>query len=341
MTYLIERAKKIVPRSHWKTTPIYLKATAGLRQIGEEEAEKVLESVREVFKESGFRFDNGNWASILSGNDEGIFSWITVNYLMEKEKGETVGTLEMGGGSSQIAFVPRDVVEEKNKSCDVPEVDVKFKGDDVKLYTKSHANKGIKRAKQIVFEEFERMRQLIDNPCVNSGAVQMKIPFVDGKSLKMTGQGDFGKCRKAIDEIVKAKSAEEECHCELCTYAGEAQPKPIPTYIAFAFYAERTVKLGLPPKLTVEDIRKKGEEVCGMSLQQVEKEFPDVANGKAEDLCFDLASVTANLEVGHNLKEGMGTELLVLDKINGVELGWSLGAMFAEMSKLPALTESS
>lgn len=39
---LLEVAKDSIPRSHWKRTPVVLKATAGLRLLPEQKAEALL-----------------------------------------------------------------------------------------------------------------------------------------------------------------------------------------------------------------------------------------------------------------------------------------------------------
>ena len=42
---------------------------------------EILNSVRSTIRDSGFEFQEESWASIMSGEDEGMFGWITVNYL--------------------------------------------------------------------------------------------------------------------------------------------------------------------------------------------------------------------------------------------------------------------
>ncbi|XP_042216793.1 ectonucleoside triphosphate diphosphohydrolase 5-like [Homarus americanus] len=45
----------------------------------------------------------------MDGRDEGIFSWFTVNYLMDRISSnpkDTLVALDLGGGSTQITFVP-------------------------------------------------------------------------------------------------------------------------------------------------------------------------------------------------------------------------------------------
>ncbi|KAJ8976174.1 hypothetical protein NQ317_002063 [Molorchus minor] len=47
---LLEKAKKEIPKEYWSSTPLILKATAGLRLLPAEQAEKLLDSVKELFK---------------------------------------------------------------------------------------------------------------------------------------------------------------------------------------------------------------------------------------------------------------------------------------------------
>ncbi|XP_026507057.1 ectonucleoside triphosphate diphosphohydrolase 5 [Terrapene carolina triunguis] len=68
---LLKMAKEAVPRSHWKETPVVLKATAGLRLLPEPKAQALLSEVREVFEESPFLVPN-NSVSIMDGSSEGI-----------------------------------------------------------------------------------------------------------------------------------------------------------------------------------------------------------------------------------------------------------------------------
>ena len=47
------------------------------------------------------------------GSDEGAFAWVTVNYLLGnlgKPSKDTVGVIDLGGGSTQIMFAVPDEV---------------------------------------------------------------------------------------------------------------------------------------------------------------------------------------------------------------------------------------
>jgi GDA1/CD39 (nucleoside phosphatase) family len=332
---LLDRARSIVPEHMRSETPVFLRATAGLRLVGEEASSAILSQVHTRLKSSGFRFDGPHWATILGGNDEGIYSWITVNYLMNRASDRTIGTLEMGGGSSQVAFVPTDNSHSATGNCSTDVQPTMFMGANMPLYTKSHLQFGLKMARAIALKQFKETGAVSSNPCVNAGSpVKFDIPFSDDKaSVVIVGVGEYNRCRRLIDKVI-ALPAEQKCSCKACTYHGAAAPTPIAEFVAISFYLDRTVALGMSTPLNVADIRRKGEEVCALTVDELLAKYPAVPNGQAVDLCFDLAFITSHLEFGHGITETSGTKLHVVDKIAGVELGWALGAMFKELQRL-------
>lgn len=74
----------------------------------------ILKSLRTGIREKYPFILVDNHAEVISGKDEGIYSWIAVNYLLrhfnhmthdaKHEQPSTTGTLDMGGASLQIAF---------------------------------------------------------------------------------------------------------------------------------------------------------------------------------------------------------------------------------------------
>lgn len=64
-------------------------------------------SVRNYLSTTPFKFQD-KWARVISGEEEGVFGWITVNYLastLVPQGGTTLGALDLGGASTQITFV--------------------------------------------------------------------------------------------------------------------------------------------------------------------------------------------------------------------------------------------
>lgn len=78
-------------------------ATAGMRLIPVEQARPIYASVQQTFVSQGFTVER---VATLPGQDEGLYAWVDLNYL----KGNfaptrpTVGIVEVGGASSQVAF---------------------------------------------------------------------------------------------------------------------------------------------------------------------------------------------------------------------------------------------
>jgi hypothetical protein len=82
-------------------------ATAGLRMVGETIKDQILASVCAELSSSGFLFQC-EWATLLSGTDEGLYGWVTVNYLLDTlyppANSPPVGIIDLGGGSVQVVF---------------------------------------------------------------------------------------------------------------------------------------------------------------------------------------------------------------------------------------------
>ncbi len=78
---LIDEAKTIVPPHLRPRTPVSLKATAGLRLLPPHQSEALIEAVSLVLAASGFE-DHG--VEIMSELHEGLFGWVTINYLLEQ-----------------------------------------------------------------------------------------------------------------------------------------------------------------------------------------------------------------------------------------------------------------
>ncbi|XP_032117707.1 ectonucleoside triphosphate diphosphohydrolase 2 isoform X3 [Sapajus apella] len=79
----LEQALRDVPKERHAGTPLYLGATAGMRLLNltnPEASASVLAAVTRTLTQYPFDFRG---ARILSGQDEGVFGWVTANYLLE------------------------------------------------------------------------------------------------------------------------------------------------------------------------------------------------------------------------------------------------------------------
>ena len=79
-------------------------ATAGMRMVDANTASTIYQSVKSTVTGNGFTFHQ---VGTLTGQNEGLYAWADVNFLAGnfKRGAVTQGIVEVGGASSQVAFV--------------------------------------------------------------------------------------------------------------------------------------------------------------------------------------------------------------------------------------------
>jgi GDA1/CD39 (nucleoside phosphatase) family len=83
---LLEAAVAEIPERERTCTPISVKATAGLRLLGEHESREIVRHVESSLREE-WPFTvvgppgSGKGVGIMDGKDEGVYAWITINYV--------------------------------------------------------------------------------------------------------------------------------------------------------------------------------------------------------------------------------------------------------------------
>ncbi|XP_062446583.1 ectonucleoside triphosphate diphosphohydrolase 2 isoform X2 [Rhea pennata] len=144
LVHCLNQALRDVPKEKHVSTPLYLGATAGMRLLNitnHRASDAVLSTVTAMLKTYPFDFRG---AKILSGEEEGVFGWVTANYLLEnfikrgwlgewiQPKKKTLGAMDFGGASTQITFETKDPIEDPKN-----EVMLKLYGQTYKVYTHS------------------------------------------------------------------------------------------------------------------------------------------------------------------------------------------------------------
>ena len=107
---LLAEAVKVVPSSLQSCTPVVVKATAGLRLLKPSQSNGILNAVKKHLKTKyPFPLDETNGVAIMDGKDEGVYAWITANYLLDTIRADspagahTYAVLDLGGGSTDAA----------------------------------------------------------------------------------------------------------------------------------------------------------------------------------------------------------------------------------------------
>lgn len=310
------------------TVPIYLMATAGMRILRRADRNayalaaapaapprltrapdparcrsSILTKVRAVLHVSPFSFSDSQ-ARVIAGEEEGVYGWVTANYLasrLEGPAGETVGALDLGGASTQITFAPQGEVLANlfwlHLSTNLNR----------RLYTHSYLYYGVNQAEDRVARALAAPgATVVDAPCYNEGYTR-NFTTDDGSSepyILLRGTGNFTACRlqaKALmgcardppwfslalpplcspparcarlDDPCYTEPASEPGH-QACALNGVYQP-PLPDrfygFSTFAYMAEfLTSYFKLPEQPSVAEIADGGAHLCSTSYAELKK----------------------------------------------------------------------
>ncbi|XP_068159286.1 ectonucleoside triphosphate diphosphohydrolase 5 isoform X2 [Drosophila tropicalis] len=316
---LLDEARAFIPKEHWSSTPLVLKATAGLRLLPASKAENLLNAVRDLFAKSEFSVDM-DAVEIMDGTDEGIFSWFTVNFLLGRlSKTNQAAALDLGGGSTQVTFSPTDPDQVPVYDKFMHEVVTSSKK--INVFTHSYLGLGLMAARHAVFTHgYGKEDTIIESACVNP-IIANRTWTYGNVQYKVSGKGD------AAD--IKSSSEQPVVDFEACLELVKSKvmplvkPKPFTlkqhTVAAFSYYFERAIESGLVDPLaggetTVEAYRKKAQEICA------------IPNDEQPFMCFDLTFISTLLREGFGLNEGKKIKLY--KKIDGHEISWALGCAY-------------
>ena len=83
---LIETAKRTLGnyKHAWSSYPIYVKATAGMRELPEKKRDATIDAVRKLLKDNStcpFDFANKEQARVIAGEEEAAYAWVAVNFV--------------------------------------------------------------------------------------------------------------------------------------------------------------------------------------------------------------------------------------------------------------------
>ncbi|XP_067099586.1 ectonucleoside triphosphate diphosphohydrolase 5 [Osmerus mordax] len=319
---LLKIAKKTVPEEEWKQTPVVLKATAGLRLLPVEKANALLDEVRDVFDSSPFFVPN-NSVSIMNGANEGVLAWVTVNFLtghLYAKSRKTVGILDLGGGSTQITFLPKS----KKTVVSAPSsyiANINMFNSTYQLYTHSYLGNGLYAAR------------LSTLGALGSDGLDWKIFTSSCLPKKFREDVTFGGTTYHVSGIPDGYAGYKLCYYEVMrvikgNFHQPLEVKGSSIFYAFSYYYDRAVESGLIDGnrggvVEVRDFKKRAKEVCNkMTKYRPISPF----------LCMDMTYITCLLKEGFGFKDN--TVLQLTKKVNNVETSWALGATFDHFHNL-------
>lgn len=232
-----------------------MKATAGLRMLPEKKANALLDAVRVLFKSTPFITDE-NSVEIADGVDEGIFSWVTVNFLqdlMNDQPEDTAAALDLGGGSTQVTFAATTKQTKAQKEYIHP---VQAGKQSIEVWTNSFLGLGLKAArKEILVAGNNDPKNLnIISDCVNPIINDTKWLY-NGKEFSISGnKQDIRFVNEPVTSATTVTEKKPVVKFEKCIAIVEAYvkklvktPKELATkkINAFSYYFDRAAQAGL------------------------------------------------------------------------------------------------
>ncbi|CAJ0590272.1 unnamed protein product [Cylicocyclus nassatus] len=323
---LLLTAQAVVPAYMWEKTPITLRATAGLRLLPGDLADEILNAVEDEILSSGF-FVIPEAVSIMSGSDEGMYSWFTLNLLLNTlypdhdvrpyipEPSRSVAAFDLGGGSTQLTFWPEDVrMFEEYKDY---ERDINFFGHRMRLFTHSFLGNGLIAARlntlvDLTLDEHSSTR--LRSPCL---PVDFEIRDWEYALKKWNVSGtltySFDSCYELTREFVNTSNIMKlpALHNKMI-------------YL-FSYYYDRGLNAGLVKEneggvIKLGDYQEAAKKACTKTADQL------VGAHWMPWQCHDLTYIYSLLHDGFGFEDNQ--PLFLAKKLKGMEVAWGQGLSY-------------
>lgn len=340
---LLEFGKGQIPTELWAETEVRLMATAGLRLVDSRVRDRILDSCRRAIRASGFKFRD-DWASVITGSDEGMYAWVVANYALGSLGGDplrTTGIIELGGASAQVTFVSKEPIPSEYSRV------VVFKNVTYNLYSHSFLHFGQNVAYDSLREVlslggFNRERKSslqagtsID-PCTPKGythvSESLKLsPDLLGEKERylspLQSQGNFSECRSAA--LMMLQKGNDDCSYKRCHIGSSFVPKLRGKFLATENFFHTSKFFGLGQKSYLSDLILAGKQFCGEDWSTLKNRYTLFHEDDLRHYCFSSAYIVALLHdsLGIALDEG---RITVANQVDDIPLDWALGAFILQ-----------
>ncbi|XP_067156202.1 ectonucleoside triphosphate diphosphohydrolase 7 [Apteryx mantelli] len=384
MRPLLQFAAAHVPAEKHKETPLYILCTAGMRLLPERQQAAILEDlVRNVPLEFDFLFSKSH-AEVISGKQEGVYAWIGINFVLGRFEHEdeedavvtvalgdqveslvrkrTVGILDMGGASLQIAYeVPssgafsspqqeeaaKSLLAEFNLGCDVQHT-----GHVYRVYVNTFLGFGGNFARQryedLVLNQTYAHNRLHDQQT----GLSPETPFLDpclpvgledtvargGQTLHVRGQGNWKTCAELLHPLLMGPNSSQASLAGAYKAPIDFSNSEFYGFSEFFYCTEDVLRLG--GRYDALSFTSAAQEYCSQSWAVLTQRFHNGLYSSHADQhrvkyqCFKSAWMYQVLHQGFHFPldyPSLRTAQLVYDR----EVQWTLGAILYKTRFLP------
>lgn len=374
LSELVEFIKSQVPQHAWADTPIWLKATAGLRLLEKYESEAILVSVRLFLSDpskSPFLFRN-SYASIISGNEEGGFGWLSFNYLKKiigpKKTGKETAyaVVEMGGASSQVS----QIAPSKEIANAIPSANLfsfAIEGTVYDLYTHSYLGFGGEQARATLNKQLVQSStsaagpNTIEDPCLYPGyqhdSTSPAKDIYEGVAGPVAVVGSAtsrGSCVSALKQLFAPSDPHQKCETS-GPFSFKCVPQPdfviaSSNFLVFENFFHVASALQIPavgslsktssfPLITTPQLYEAASnKVCGLNVTEVNARYPLDKQPKNDNMKWCFMSAYAHAFLVDGLGLARDKPITVQQSVDGADIEWALGAAYKEVAQMMVRT---
>ncbi|XP_054030785.1 ectonucleoside triphosphate diphosphohydrolase 4 [Dryobates pubescens] len=384
---LLSFAAEHVPRAKHKETPLYILCTAGMRILPESQQKAILEDLlTDIPVQFDFLFSDSH-AEVISGKQEGVYAWIGINFVLgrfehtddedeavvevlvpgseNKEaifRKRTVGILDMGGVSTQIAYevpktvsfaspqqeeVAKNLLAEFNLGCDAHQTEHIYR-----VYVATFLGFGGNAARQRYEESLFASTVLKNRLLGKQTGLTSDSPYLDpclpldaedeiqqsGQVLHLRGTGDFQLCRELLQPFMNKTNETQTSLNGVYQPAVPFHNSEFYGFSEFYYCTEDVLRMG--GDYNAAKFTKAAKEYCATKWSVLRERFDRGLYASHADLhrlkyqCFKSAWMYEVFHSGFSFPvtySNLKTALQVYDK----EVQWTLGAILYRTRFLP------
>lgn len=271
--------------------------TAGMRLLSLDDQTAIYQNVKDYIEKNYSQVFLDVDIETLPGQMEALYDWFDVNYLAKNFQNNTnsVGTLDMGGASTQIAFVMEDNVSSND------EISVKVNGKSYRVFAKSFLGLGLDQARYTMNE--------------NQNAISC-YPLDAPYQTNMSGNFNLDTCRSIYTKIIHDQNVSDQI----------PSVNHVQTFIAFsgAYYTYQFFGIGSEPPAKEVIEQQYIAPLCYKNWDTLKSLYPNEPEQYLINYCANGVYIT---DLYFDAYKIQNNQLRILSQIDGQNIDWTLGAM--------------
>ncbi|MBA2650029.1 MAG: hypothetical protein H0U75_10645 [Legionella sp.] len=294
---LLDEAEAFLDKKMVTGVEINILATAGMRLIPMDKQEQIFLEVTKYLNNYPFQIGE---IKTITGEMEGIYGWLDINYLLHNFQNHTpsVGSIDMGGASTQIAYETTQLATKKDVMTLV------INNQQYVIFSKTFSGFGQDKA---LLSMLKRQQA--------GACFPREYNFQDEK----VGDFDRASCANIYTDMLLNEKIAQQI----------ALP-PEQTFFAYSgiYYTFNFFEMNENPNQSL--LESKIQIVCSSTWSQLKTAYPKVADKYLSSYC---ANAVFENELLFNMYRIEGSKLRVENTIEKNDIDWALGAVLYRIIK--------